>query len=344
MLTRGRDLSMREKRGRSPLLPRKIETGQHMRSLNPPTLERKNALTSTELRKIPIYDKHTVSSILYAQSHVRLPLVDKTKLAPQSKFMSLRSKFNEKHVTNSYTNTTSLTKTADVRKPGITNENENGKKQENQPTNGSESKNPSLFDALISPSKDDHNIVTHEENLDKQRMDQNTAEADTCSENNVTIDEPRISIEHTDDDHDDSINQQDQPDKTSDHDSNEHHHHFEVDQDNQEPEEEQAVQEVIGSKDVEHEEMEPKPWEPNIKEGGEEVPKEEECTSIMVKNHEVVAHGKKETAAYDYAIEVTLSKLREQRLNRVKALVGRFETLISLESDAICNTRVIKSL
>ncbi|KAI3812533.1 hypothetical protein L1987_17243 [Smallanthus sonchifolius] len=325
-----------EKRGRSPLLPRKLDIGQQMRTLNPPSiLERKNALTSTESRKVHIYDKHTVSSSLYALNTIKQPSVDITKLVPQSKVMSIKSKFNDKKVTNSYMNTTGSTKTKDFRMP-------HGKKQTRQPTNGFGSKNPRLFDALSS-SNNDHNVVTHEEddktvpfvnsgiltleNCDTQCMDREDddiltreveSEPDTSSQDGLTSDEPCISIEHTDDGHDNAINQQNQPDTNS-----------EVDQEFQEVEDEQGVQEVeVGSKDVEEEEI-----EVEMKEGGEEVPKEEDRTSEMVvKNgHEVVAHGKKDTAAYNYVIEVTLS---EQRWNRVKALVGVFETIISCETRA----------
>lgn len=41
--------------------------------------------------------------------------------------------------------------------------------------------------------------------------------------------------------------------------------------------------------------------------------------------------GKKETQAYNDVIEETASKLREERKNKVKALVGAFETVISLQ-------------
>ncbi|KAK2969491.1 hypothetical protein RJ640_003510 [Escallonia rubra] len=42
-------------------------------------------------------------------------------------------------------------------------------------------------------------------------------------------------------------------------------------------------------------------------------------------------HVKKDSAAYNDVIEETASKLREQRKNKVKALVGAFETVISLQ-------------
>lgn len=41
--------------------------------------------------------------------------------------------------------------------------------------------------------------------------------------------------------------------------------------------------------------------------------------------------SKKDNTAYNDVIEETASKLREQRRNKVKALVGAFETVISLE-------------
>ncbi|KAL3844330.1 hypothetical protein ACJIZ3_001733 [Penstemon smallii] len=44
-----------------------------------------------------------------------------------------------------------------------------------------------------------------------------------------------------------------------------------------------------------------------------------------------VAHGKKDAALSNDVIEETASKLREQRKNKVKALAGAFETVISLQ-------------
>ncbi|XP_015162055.1 dentin sialophosphoprotein-like [Solanum tuberosum] len=44
-----------------------------------------------------------------------------------------------------------------------------------------------------------------------------------------------------------------------------------------------------------------------------------------------VVHGKKESVVSNDVIEETASKLREQRKNRVKALAGAFETVISLQ-------------
>ena len=41
--------------------------------------------------------------------------------------------------------------------------------------------------------------------------------------------------------------------------------------------------------------------------------------------------GKKEVAAYNDVIEETVSKLLEKRKSKVKALVGAFETVISLQ-------------
>ncbi|PIN15930.1 hypothetical protein CDL12_11422 [Handroanthus impetiginosus] len=46
---------------------------------------------------------------------------------------------------------------------------------------------------------------------------------------------------------------------------------------------------------------------------------------------QVVAHGKKDSAVSNDVIEETANKLREQRKNKVKALAGAFETVISLQ-------------
>lgn len=198
-------------------------------------------------------------------------------------------------------NTTGSTRKSDIPKVIV-----HGKKRTRQPAK--------LLEAL-SPSKDDHNIITHFEddkpvpitnsdiltleNCDNQRMDREdddhailTCEVDEC-----------ISIEYTDDE----INQQDQPDKPPDG-SNDQHPCFEVKQER--------------SNDIERHE------EPDLTEVNE-VPKEEER-----RRNEVVAHGKKETAAYDYVIEEVLKK---QRLNSVKALVGTFEVLISCQCDVLKN-------
>ncbi|KAL6549699.1 hypothetical protein OROMI_020187 [Orobanche minor] len=70
--------------------------------------------------------------------------------------------------------------------------------------------------------------------------------------------------------------------------------------------------------------------------------KEKEVQEVIVerKPDEVVdeaaprvqmAHGKKEIAVSNDVIEETASKLREQRKNKVKALAGAFETVISLQ-------------
>ncbi|KAJ0666461.1 putative Calmodulin-binding domain, plant [Helianthus annuus] len=296
MPTKGRDSSVKERRGRSPLFPRKVEIGSQTRSLvNPPSsLERKHALTAVEYRKIPIYDKPTVSSTLYALNTIKPPSVGNARLVPQSKVMSLKSKFSESKVTNSYmntnTNTNGLTRKVIV----------HAKKQTRQPTK--------LLDALSS-SKDDHNIVTHYEddktnpivnrdiltleNCDKQRMDREDDDHDvlTCE-----VDE-----------HISTISQQDQPDTSPDG-CNDQHPRIDVDQER--------------SNDVEcHEE--PDQTEVN------EVPKEEEQ-----RPNEVVDHGKKETAACENVIE---DDKKEQRRKGVKALVGAFESLISLECNALQN-------
>ncbi|KAL8201265.1 hypothetical protein R6Q57_012604 [Mikania cordata] len=308
MPTKGRDIIV-EKRGRSPLLPQRVEMGQQTRSLVLPTLDWKIALASTESKKIPIYDKHTVSSCLYALNTIKHSFADNSKPVPQSKVTSIRSMFNEKKITNSYMNPTCSTKTKDGKKPHIV----HGKKSKNMFVD----KTPRLF-------KDDHTIVTHEENektialVNREDDDILTCEMEFRDGGEVSL------CEHLIPTCDESISIDDQ--HVGDDPGNERSQsRFEV---GQEPEDEQGVLD---------EEMEPgpKPKEPDIKEGGETVPKEEDRASKMVvRNHVVVAHGKKDTAAYNNVTEVTLSELQQQRLNRVKALVGAFENVISLE----CNT------
>ncbi|KAK9097406.1 hypothetical protein Sjap_022903 [Stephania japonica] len=79
-------------------------------------------------------------------------------------------------------------------------------------------------------------------------------------------------------------------------------------------------------------------WEPKIEiqgknrdaegNGGEAKPEQE---NVVLKRQDV--QGKKETQAYNDVIEETASKLVEKRKSKVKALVGAFETVISLEND-----------
>ncbi|KAL7609787.1 hypothetical protein Lser_V15G10489 [Lactuca serriola] len=116
----------------------------------------------------------------------------------------------------------------------------------------------------------------------------------------------------------------------------------EVKQEDQEQEETELESEETKQEEPEHEETdteeaeheETKPDELEIKEDDVEVPKNEDTTlETVVKNQEVVMHGKKDSATYNVVIEETVSKLREQRKNRVLALAGAFETVISLESD-----------
>ncbi|CAH1415057.1 unnamed protein product [Lactuca virosa] len=116
----------------------------------------------------------------------------------------------------------------------------------------------------------------------------------------------------------------------------------EVEQEDQEQEETELESEETKQEEPEHEETdteeaeheETKPDELDIKEDDVEVPKNEDTTlETVVKNQEVVMHGKKDSATYNIVIEETVSKLREQRKNKVLALAGAFETVISLESD-----------
>ncbi|KAI3468428.1 hypothetical protein Pfo_025091 [Paulownia fortunei] len=61
----------------------------------------------------------------------------------------------------------------------------------------------------------------------------------------------------------------------------------------------------------------------------QEVVVEEKPENVAPKTQ--VAHGKKDSAVSNDVIEETANKLREQRKNKVKALAGAFETVISLQ-------------
>uniref|UniRef100_A0A2N9HKX6 Calmodulin-binding domain-containing protein n=1 Tax=Fagus sylvatica TaxID=28930 RepID=A0A2N9HKX6_FAGSY len=65
-------------------------------------------------------------------------------------------------------------------------------------------------------------------------------------------------------------------------------------------------------------------------EGGVEEKKPEVVNTESSKRQ--VGHGKKESQAYNDVIEETASKLLEKRKNKVKALVGAFETVIDKET------------
>jgi hypothetical protein len=73
----------------------------------------------------------------------------------------------------------------------------------------------------------------------------------------------------------------------------------------------------------------------NLKEGQDEVGAVEETKPEVVNtvsSKRQVGQGKKETQAYNDVIEETASKLLEKRKNKVKALVGAFETVIDIET------------
>merc|ERR1711874_818430 len=101
--------------------------------------------------------------------------------------------------------------------------------------------------------------------------------------------------------------------------------HPEVDQETKNEQATQEVDDELGSKDNDLENDET-----------EEEPKEEDSTSkVVVENQHVVTNGKKDTAAYMNVIEEAESELRELRRNKVKALVGAFENVISHESHVV---------
>ncbi|CAL5421852.1 unnamed protein product [Camellia sinensis] len=72
-------------------------------------------------------------------------------------------------------------------------------------------------------------------------------------------------------------------------------------------------------------------------EGGIEETKGEATTELLKQGGQVKVQGKtnshSHSQAYNDVIEETASKLREERKNKVKALVGAFETVISLQED-----------
>ncbi|CAI9274992.1 unnamed protein product [Lactuca saligna] len=112
----------------------------------------------------------------------------------------------------------------------------------------------------------------------------------------------------------------------------EYQEHEETELESEEIKQEEPEHEETDTEEAEHEET--RPDELEIKEDDVEVPKNEDTTlETVVKNQEVVMHGKKDSTTYNIVIEETVSKLREQRKNRVLALAGAFETVISLESD-----------
>merc|ERR1711874_959644 len=134
---------------------------------------------------------------------------------------------------------------------------------------------------------------------DKNGGDQNMSESNTCS-------------------------QQDQTDNTVDV-ASDQLPHPEVDQETKNEQATQEVDDELGSKDNDLENDET-----------EEEPKEEDSTSkVVVENQHVVTNGKKDTAAYKNVIEEAESELRELRRNKVKALVGAFENVISHESHVV---------
>ena len=66
-------------------------------------------------------------------------------------------------------------------------------------------------------------------------------------------------------------------------------------------------------------------------EGGVEEKKPEVVMNTESSKRQV-GHAKKESQAYNDVIEETASKLLEKRKNKVKALVGAFETVIDKET------------
>ncbi|XVE71348.1 hypothetical protein DITRI_Ditri10aG0143800 [Diplodiscus trichospermus] len=66
---------------------------------------------------------------------------------------------------------------------------------------------------------------------------------------------------------------------------------------------------------------------------GEDEKSEPEATNVVAKSQVQAGHGKKESPTpYNDVIEETASRLREERKNKVRALVGAFETVIDKES------------
>jgi len=341
---------MKEKRDKSPSLSQKLDTGQQWRCPEPPsTLERKKALASTESGKIPIYEKHTVCSIMYAQNNKKQYYSNKSKPSRGSLDKLVRRSIPRSLV--------KLRNSEDIMEKNF----------KRQPVKDLESKTvvvekkPRLSNALLLP-KDDHNIVTQEEDNyniltreeenkttqiassgilitndhskqdsdnedvgvlsndgDENGGDQNMSESNTCSQEYETVDEC-FNNEHIDC-HDDRIHQQDQTDNTVDV-ASDQLPHPEVDQETKNEQATQEVDDELGSKDNDLENDET-----------EEEPKEEDSTSkVVVENQHVVTNGKKDTAAYKNVIEEAESELRELRRNKVKALVGAFENVISHES------------
>lgn len=91
----------------------------------------------------------------------------------------------------------------------------------------------------------------------------------------------------------------------------------------------QKNEEFAGIKDIAHVNGDEEKVSVKKLDEKEEVLKESEDEKVAVKQQ--VVHGKKDSPAYNDVIEQTASKLVEKRKSKVKALVGAFETVISLQ-------------
>nr|XP_043639846.1 uncharacterized protein LOC122610959 [Erigeron canadensis] len=392
-----------EKRGRSPSFRRRNSIEQQG-IINPEIyaiLEQRKLLTSfsAEHKKVPIYSKHTVSSILYAQNVKRVShshSFDKTKSPRQSvdkppislsKVMPSKTKSNEDNLPSSYTKPSSP-KPENTKKPhprNYVNVVENNVRSRKQPTKGFGSKTGELLS-----SKDDHNLTTYEEcdkitlsetndviliaedhdnqHLvmedvhDEMKSDQKGEKnlqcellVPICLEGNADHHMPQLSniacpdpinvtvVESVNDEH-----LIDHNDETFDAGGDHLIACPNVDKENQKAENEQVAPDQVvdvGSKLV----VEVDDQEQRKRKESNDVmaPNKEDLISKMVAAYQqqVVAHGKKDIATYNNSsvTEETISKLREQRSNKVKALVGAFESAISHDQYDVLPKKLLRT-
>lgn len=403
-----------EKRGRSPSLRQKNWNIEQQSRSSPELIyysvvEQKKLLSSAELKKVPIYSKYTVSSLLYAQNvkrpHKQSPRRSIDKPHPPialSKVLPTKTKSNEDNLSSSYTKPSSPKPEDTIKKPHPRNyvnvtESNVIKSRQKQPTKGFGSKtvaaekklrfhdddllsskdlttygecdkiitsNESTNDILIvevhnnqhlvedlhgeMESQEDDKIIQCTEVLVpiclEGNADDDKQQSNTCSDPDNVMVVKSVNNEHLND-HNDETNQQDQAcEETFDVVGDHHLTRFNVDKENQLNE--QVTQEEVGirSKVVEDDE-ERKQKELEVKEGGDDddvAPDKEDLISKMVVAYQqVVAHGKKDIATYNSVTEETISKLRERRSNKVKALVGAFESVISHDQYDVLPKRLL---
>ena len=171
---------------------------------------------------------------------------------------------------------------------------------------------------------DDHLVVEDQEPLDIAKKSE--AEIDDDTDVKVVVSEP--STDSGNENIVPDVKRRDSDDKSAnvqvleEHDKNSHEEDVR--------EVEQVAKEVVEEK-----------TEMDSAKEADEIKETERKEEVVVKKQEPAenkgpkqverAHGKKDTALSNDVIEETASKLQEQRKNRVRALAGAFETVISLQ-------------